>query len=110
MKPKTSEIWQYFVEVDDNYAKCKSCGKNYSRKGRTTTSLKGHLKSIHKEQFEELCKLEEQREKGKLQQTSSLTPLQQARRQLSLEESTKKIKCGILHTSKQRKWMMLSEK
>lgn len=90
MKPKTSEIWQYFVEVDDNYAKCKSCGKNYSRKGRTTTSLKGHLKSIHKEQFEELCKLEEQREKEKLQQTSSSTPVQQARRQLSLEESTKK--------------------
>lgn len=90
MKPKTSAIWQYFLEIDDNFAKCKICGKKYSRKGGTTTSLKGHLKSLHKDKYEELSKIEEQREKVKLNQVTSATPLQQAKRQLSLEEASKK--------------------
>lgn len=59
---------------------------------------------MHKEIFEELCNIEEDRKK--LKQTTSFTPLQQAKRQLSIEESSKKIKCGIRHTLKQRKWMM----
>lgn len=57
MKPKTSPIWNYFDEIDDLSAKCKLCEKVYSRKGRTTTALKSHLKSIHAERFAEFEKL-----------------------------------------------------
>lgn len=57
MKPKTSPIWNYFVEINDSSAKCKLCEKVYSRKGRTTTALKSHLKSIHAELFAEFEKL-----------------------------------------------------
>lgn len=59
MKPKTSPVWNYFVEIDDSSAKCKLCEKVYSRKGRTTTALKSHLKSIHAEQFAEYEKLDD---------------------------------------------------
>ncbi|GBP33612.1 Zinc finger BED domain-containing protein 4 [Eumeta japonica] len=88
MKPKTSDIWQYFVVIDNDYAKCKTCHKNYSRKGRTTTSLKGHLKSMHKEEYEEFCKMEQQRDTVKVNQvTLAITPLQEIKREMIVEES-----------------------
>lgn len=59
MKPKTSVIWSYFVEIDDAKARCKLCDKVCSRKGRTTTALKSHLKAIHAEQFAEFEELNE---------------------------------------------------
>lgn len=89
MKTKTSYIWQFFVAVDSDYAKCKTCNKNYSRKGRTTTSLKAHLKSMHTEKYAELCKVEEQREIVSINQIKiAVTPLQQAKRQITMEEPT----------------------
>ncbi|XP_013145332.1 PREDICTED: zinc finger BED domain-containing protein 4 [Papilio polytes] len=88
MKPKTSKIWQYFLAIDDNFATCITCGKTYSRKGRTTTSLKGHLRSIHIEKYQEFCKLEEQHEIMKSNQEASVTPLLKVKRQMSLEESS----------------------
>ncbi|KAJ8718316.1 hypothetical protein PYW08_002553 [Mythimna loreyi] len=72
MKHKTSDIWQYFVEAGENYVKCNICFKNYSNKGRSTTPLKGHLKAMHKEQYEEFCKLEEQKET--VVKTPTVTP------------------------------------
>jgi hypothetical protein len=59
MKPKSSSIWNYFVEINDSSAKCKICDKVYSRKGRTTTALKSHLKSLHAEKFAEFEKIDE---------------------------------------------------
>lgn len=61
MKPKTSVVWNYFNEVNANTAKCKLCEKTYSRKGGTTTSLKGHLKSMHVTEYEECIKLENEK-------------------------------------------------
>lgn len=51
--PTQSEIWTYFKpdENDRDKSQCKICGKTYSRKGRTTSSLKNHLKSMHSEEF-----------------------------------------------------------
>lgn len=46
-----SEIWRYFEYVNLDSAKCNKCGKFYSRKGRTTTSLKNHLRSSHPQEF-----------------------------------------------------------
>lgn len=59
MKPKTSPIWNYFVPMNESSAKCKICKKVYSRKGRTTTALKSHLKSLHPEKFEEFKQSDE---------------------------------------------------
>lgn len=58
MKPKTSPIWNYFVEIDESKARCQLCDKVYSRKGRTTTALKSHLKAIHAEEYEDFEKLD----------------------------------------------------
>lgn len=51
--PIRSEIWVFFKldEYDQDKAQCKICNKTYSRKGRTTSSLKNHLKSVHPEEF-----------------------------------------------------------
>ncbi|CAH0548584.1 unnamed protein product [Brassicogethes aeneus] len=52
MPPLTkSFIWHYFTSIDQDSAMCNICKKLYSRKGRTTTSLKSHLKSIHPEEY-----------------------------------------------------------
>jgi uncharacterized membrane protein YcaP (DUF421 family) len=48
--PVKSDIWKYFTLVNAEIAKCKICNNNYSRKGRTNTSLKNHLKSKHPDQ------------------------------------------------------------
>lgn len=51
--PTQSYIWNYFEPniEDHDKADCKICNKSYSRKGRTTSSLKNHLKSMHPEEF-----------------------------------------------------------
>lgn len=51
--PTQSGIWYYFEPNKDDHDKadCKICNKSYSRKGRTTSSLKNHLKSMHPEEF-----------------------------------------------------------
>lgn len=51
--PVKSSIWNYFTinKNDPEKSECNICNKSYSRKGRTTSSLKNHLKSIHPEEF-----------------------------------------------------------
>ncbi|KAF9800697.1 hypothetical protein SFRURICE_015351, partial [Spodoptera frugiperda] len=51
--PTKSNVWDYFEpnKEDQDKADCKICNKSYSRKGRTTSSLKNHLKSMHSEEF-----------------------------------------------------------
>lgn len=52
MAPATqSTIWKYFNPKENESAQCALCNKIYSRKGRTTTSLKNHLKSMHPEEY-----------------------------------------------------------
>ncbi|KAF2881124.1 hypothetical protein ILUMI_25035 [Ignelater luminosus] len=50
------EIWTYFTLCDAERAKCKLCNNEYSRKGRTTTAMRNHLKAMHKTEFSELKK------------------------------------------------------
>ncbi|KAL0808864.1 hypothetical protein ABMA28_012534 [Loxostege sticticalis] len=52
-RPTKSNVWDYFEpnKKDQDKANCKICNKSYSRKGRTTSSLKNHLKSMHSEEF-----------------------------------------------------------
>lgn len=88
MKPKSSVIWNYFIEVSADTAKCKLCEKKYSRKGGTTTSLKGHLKSMHATEYEEFVKSET--EKKNAVQPSTSTPLQEVKKQITLKETLMK--------------------
>lgn len=61
----TSAVWKYFECLSSELAQCCLCRKNYSRKGRGTTSLKSHLRSMHKEQYRDLLDFEDQRMKWK---------------------------------------------
>ncbi|CAH2091123.1 unnamed protein product [Euphydryas editha] len=88
--PTQSDIWNYFQPNEQNQDKadCKICNKTYSRKGRTTTSLKNHLKSMHKEEYSlyERSTNEKQLKKIKTDTENLITPLQESKKQLSLEE------------------------
>nr|XP_022921168.1 zinc finger BED domain-containing protein 4-like [Onthophagus taurus] len=64
---------------------CKICKKTYSRKGGTTTSLKGHLKSLYITEYEECIKLETEKK-----QPSIASPLQEAKKQMTLQDALMK--------------------
>lgn len=66
----------------------KQCGKQLSRKGGGTTSLKLHLKSQHSDKYEELLLLEKDNPQ-KLANSQQLTPLQECKKQLSITDSLK---------------------
>ncbi|CAG4954922.1 unnamed protein product [Parnassius apollo] len=55
---KRSGVWKYFVEVDKNKSKCNLCGVQLSRGGMgktaTTSSMKRHLQTKHKSEYEEV--------------------------------------------------------
>lgn len=65
------------MSKSSDLAQCLLCKKDYSRKGRGTTSLKNHLKSLHKEQFEELMAKETKKLEEKI--NIEKTPLQKAK-------------------------------
>ncbi|XP_046967590.1 zinc finger BED domain-containing protein 4-like [Vanessa cardui] len=88
--PKQSDIWNYFKpnEHERDKADCKICDKTYSRKGRTTSSLRSHLKSMHPE---ELRSFESSSKKKQLPMENTDADkiailLLEAKRRLSLEE------------------------
>uniref|UniRef100_A0A1Y1K8A3 BED-type domain-containing protein n=1 Tax=Photinus pyralis TaxID=7054 RepID=A0A1Y1K8A3_PHOPY len=87
MKPKTSAIWGYFVEINESTAKCQVCGKLYSRKGRTTTALKSHLKSLHATKFEEFEKLDKaKKQMEKNWQNESMSPSSSSQNVIILDD------------------------
>lgn len=55
---KRSGVWKYFVEVDKNKSKCNLCGVQLSRGGvgktATTSSMKRHLQTKHKSEYDEV--------------------------------------------------------
>ncbi|XP_036338526.1 uncharacterized protein LOC118748248 isoform X2 [Rhagoletis pomonella] len=91
-----SGVWSYFKldEHDREKSKCNICNKIYSRKGRTTSSLTNHLKSMHPEQFSlvESDDNEIQLQKKRDESDKNDTPLQKAKTQLSLEDAFQKEK------------------
>lgn len=89
MRPKSSVIWTFFDGMTVNSAKCKQCGKSFSRKGGGTTSLKLHLKSQHSVKYEELLLLEKGNQQNKPRTPKQLTPLQECKKQLTLTDSLK---------------------
>ncbi|XP_063900926.1 zinc finger BED domain-containing protein 4-like [Zophobas morio] len=104
--PIQSEIWTYFTPDDDrNKAQCKICNKTYSRKGRTTSSLRNHLKSMHPKQFSlfESSSNEKQMQKMKADAHKILTPLQEPKKQLSIAEAVQKEKKWDTNNSNSKK-------
>ncbi|XP_073954386.1 E3 ubiquitin-protein ligase TRIM33-like isoform X2 [Choristoneura fumiferana] len=59
MKSKTSPIWAYFSEIDKDSVKCELCGKAYSRRGRSTTPLRSHLRAMHPDSYRQYCRLDQ---------------------------------------------------
>lgn len=87
MKPKSSNVWNYFSESENEKAKCKICDKTFSRKGRSTSGLMSHLKYKHKEEY---SKLEEIQDSQKSSSSSNHTPLHGTKRQLTMNEAIRK--------------------
>ncbi|KAH9643336.1 hypothetical protein HF086_008823 [Spodoptera exigua] len=88
--PMKSAIWKYFTLVNNDTAQCSICKKDYSRKGRTNTSLKNHLKCKHPEEYTCFlnCEIENQEASTKsLKEGKIPTPIEEAKKQLSLEEA-----------------------
>ncbi|KAF9416046.1 hypothetical protein HW555_006458 [Spodoptera exigua] len=76
--------------MNNDTAQCSICKKDYSRKGRTNTSLKNHLKCKHPEGYSCFlnCEIENQEASTKsLKEGKIPTPIEQAKKQLSLEEA-----------------------
>lgn len=100
-KSNSSPIWTYFLLSDTDHAKCKICNKLISRKGRTTSAMRNHIKSIHKEEFSNLEKIENQK-REELTILSNLSPHQASRKnelkQSSIVECIERTKNGITRT------------
>lgn len=94
-KSNASEIWTYFTLCDAEKAKCKLCNNEYSRKGRTTTAMRNHLKAMHKTEFSELEKCEKRKyDASKTLQlaSSSHQSTKSDMKQISLQECIDKTK------------------
>ena len=68
MSIQRSVVWEYFEisETDSSKAKCLKCDANISRgskdpKTQTTSNLRRHLESYHRNQFKELAEEEKKR-------------------------------------------------
>lgn len=95
-KLTSSEIWTYFTICDAERAKCKLCNNDYSRKGRTTTAMRNHLKSMHKTEFSQLenCEKEKQETLKTLSLASSSREINKCekQKQISLQDCIEKTK------------------
>lgn len=72
---RTSCAWTYFTRESDDQARCLLCNKLYSRKGRSTTSLKNHLKSMHSDKYKELVSAKSKKLSEKDQSKNDETPM-----------------------------------
>ncbi|GBP96701.1 Trypsin CFT-1 [Eumeta japonica] len=92
-KSVSSEIWTYFTLCDAERARCKICNNEYPLKGRTTTAMRNHLKSMHKNEFAELEKCEKVK-KDALSRiaTSSQKSFKSEVKQMSFQECVDKTK------------------
>ena len=52
--PKVSLIWDYFIKINENRGSCIECGEDYKAPSRSTTGIRGHLRTKHKTSFETL--------------------------------------------------------
>ena len=94
-KSNSSQIWTYFSLCDAERAKCKLCNNEYSRKGRTTTAMRNHLKAMHKTEFSELEKCEKRKQDASKTlelASSSQQSTKSDMKQISLQECVDKTK------------------
>ncbi|KAG5886646.1 hypothetical protein JTB14_001008 [Gonioctena quinquepunctata] len=70
------------------------CNNEYSRKGRTTTAMRNHLKAMHETEFTELEKCEKQKHESKTLElaSSSHQSTKSDMTQISLQECVDKTK------------------
>jgi hypothetical protein len=55
-------IWHYFIELTNDFVKCKNCEWNQKReKTKSTTNMNRHLKNHHKELYAQYVKAKEKK-------------------------------------------------
>jgi hypothetical protein len=57
-RPRKAVIWDYFDMTSEGLSKCKLCDQEITRKSGQTSTMRRHLSSNHKSEFEELLKTE----------------------------------------------------
>ncbi|KAL7631952.1 UNVERIFIED_CONTAM: hypothetical protein RMT77_017730 [Armadillidium vulgare] len=107
---KCSFVWKFFTEEVNDSAKCSICKKTYSRKGRGTSSLKNHLKSMHKAQFteamnEELQQKKEKAERLEREKKSASLQMENVIKQRNVEQFFPSTKFWNSSESDQKKWI-----
>lgn len=60
-KQYVSQVWNYFTIYDGENVQCNLCDKKYSRKGRTTSAMRNHLEALHKNEYAELKRRENEK-------------------------------------------------
>ncbi|GMT22380.1 hypothetical protein PFISCL1PPCAC_13677, partial [Pristionchus fissidentatus] len=50
-KPGSSSFWAHFDLSDRDKARCRNCGVEVSRKRGTTSCMRSHIRTKHKELF-----------------------------------------------------------
>lgn len=103
MTSKTSIVWKYFKEESNDSVKCSLCSKIYSRRGRGTSSLKNHLRSMHIEQFKQMILEEANQNAAKEQRKQSCS----AKKNLTLKNIFKPQISGIQQITNLREWIGL---
>jgi len=62
---RKSPVWSYFV-LDSGLAKCRLCARLIKRTGGNTSNLMAHLRSRHRDEFDEVTEESERRRSGQL--------------------------------------------
>ena len=68
MAKSGSLLWEHFVRAEGGSGSCKICLRNLKTKIGNTTSLRKHLKGLHKKEYEKVLKTEEERNKQKVEE------------------------------------------
>ena len=68
MAKSGSLLWEHFVRAEGGSASCKICLRNLKTKSGNTTSLRKHLKGLHKKEYEKVLKTEEERNNQKVEE------------------------------------------
>ena len=95
---KASGIWLHFKAITKDLATCNHCNSNYSTKGRTTSSMRNHLKSKHPEEFKTLIENEDTAKESKKRKISPTPAIKF--KQLTMESCAEKAKLWDVNCSK----------
>lgn len=105
MESRGSAVWNYYKKLTSDCVQCLICDKKYSRKGRSSTNLKNHLRSMHLEQYDEIMRIDSEAKSQRALESSKTarTPMQKYKAQSqTLEDLWEKKKLWDINSSKSK--------